>query len=375
MRIVSLMLLGGLAVVAGHYAMTQGLRLGGVAQGQAVPPNPTPATVADVTATSDRFELVARTVLPAVVSIEATKPAGTTGNRTAEDSGSGVIITSFDGAGFAVVTNNHVVAGARPDKVFVNMADGRLLRPTAIIGDPETDIAVLRVPGQGLPTAKFGDSDKMRVGHWVLALGSPYGLNQSVTHGIISARDRGRVKLNEAMRVKDFLQTDAAINPGSSGGPLVNLNGEVIGINTAIASESGSSAGVSLSIPSNQVRRIAKQLLERGYVSHGYLGLQLSSTFDPVTAESMGLDRARGAKVDAVVANSPGGRAGLRANDVVLKVDSIEIRHDNHLINLISMLPAGQKVRLEVWRDRKAITLDAEVGDWQSARPRPVARP
>jgi S1-C subfamily serine protease len=183
--------------------------------------------------------------------------------------------------------------------------------------------------------------------------------------------------LGASIRIKDFIQTDAAINPGSSGGPLVNLAGEVVGINTAIASQSGSSAGISFSIPSNLIKRIVKQLLERGSVAHGYLGLQLNPTFDPAEAVSLGLDRARGAKIDKVVPNSPGDRAGLRPNDVVLQVDSVAIRNDNHMINLISMLPVGQKVKLLVWRDRKAVTLDAEVGDWQAAKARlnPVARP
>ncbi|MBX7103520.1 MAG: trypsin-like peptidase domain-containing protein [Gemmataceae bacterium] len=374
MRTLVMMLMGGLAAVGGYQIFNSGFRVGGVAKAQAPAAGVAPSGPAgDLTTLSDRFEVVAKTVLPAVVSIEAVKavtPTTPTGSRTAEDSGTGILIQNFDGSGFAVITNNHVVAGARPENVKVNMADGRLIRPSAVIGDVETDIAVLRVSGTNLPTAKFGDSDRVRVGQWVLALGSPYGLSQSVTHGIISARDRGRINLNKSMRVKDFLQTDAAINPGSSGGPLVNLSGEVVGVNTAIASESGSSAGVTLSIPSNLVRRIAKQLLERGVVSHGYLGLALNPSFDPSAAEALGLDRAKGAKIDAVVRGSPGERAGLKQNDVVLHVDSVPIRNDNHLINLISMLPAGQKVRLEVWRDRKSISVDAEVADWQSQKPK-----
>src|SRR4029077_15162580 len=135
-----------------------------------------------------------------------------------------------------------VVNGARPEQININFADGRLLRPIAVLGDPETDVAILKVEGQSLPQAKFGDSDRVRIGQWVLALGSPFGLSQSVTHGIISARERGQIRLGDQIRVKEFLQTDAAINPGSSGGPLVNLQGEIVGINTAIASESGSNS-------------------------------------------------------------------------------------------------------------------------------------
>src|SRR5262249_45425553 len=154
-----------------------------------------------------------------------------------------------------------------------------------ILSDPETDVALLRIESGGsLPVAALGDSDGTRVGQWVLALGSPFGLNQTVTHGIISARERGQVSLGNTIRIKDFLQTDAAINPGSSGGPLVNLNAEVIGINTAIASQSGGNSGVAFSIPVNLVKRVARQLQERGSVSHGYLGVQVASAFEPVDA-------------------------------------------------------------------------------------------
>ena len=187
----------------------------------------------------------------------------------------------------------------------------------------------------------LGDSDRVRVGQWVLAFGSPFGLNQTVTHGIISARERGQVSLGSTIRIKDFLQTDAAINPGSSGGPLVNLDGEVIGINTAIASHTGSNSGVAFSIPINLVKRVSQQLLEKGSVTRGYLGVQLAPTFEPADALKLGLDRAQGALVEAVYPDTPAAAAGLRANDVVLQVDGVAIRNENHLINLISGLPAG----------------------------------
>src|SRR5205085_3092912 len=147
-----------------------------------------------------------------------------------------------------VLTNNHVVAQAAPDQITINLADGRLFHPGRVWADAESDVAILRLDaGEGLPTAALGDSDTARVGQWVLAVGSPFGLNQTVTHGIVSARDRGQVSLGSTIRIKDFLQTDAAINPGSSGGPLVNLDGEVIGINTAIASNNGNNSGVAFS--------------------------------------------------------------------------------------------------------------------------------
>src|SRR5262249_36276885 len=181
-------------------------------------------------------------------------------------------------------------------------------------------------------------SDGVRVGQWALAIGSPFGLSQTVTHGIISARERGQVSLGNTIRIKDFLQTDAAINPGSSGGPLVNLEGDVIGINTAIASHSGSNSGVAFSIPINLVKRVTKQLLEKGSVSRGYLGMQLAASFEAADAQKLGLDRVQGALVETVYRDTPAATAGLRVNDVILQVDEVTIRHENHFINLISGL-------------------------------------
>jgi S1-C subfamily serine protease len=281
-----------------------------------------------------------------------------------------VLVTAEDGRGTVVLTNNHVVTGATAAQISINLSDGRLLRPTQVIADPETDVAVLRVDGANLPLVTLGDSDRVRVGQWVLAVGSPFGLSQSVTHGIISARERGSVSLGNTIRIKDFLQTDAAINPGSSGGPLVNLDGEVIGINTAIASQSGANSGVAFAVPINLVRRVARQLEERGTVSRGYLGLQLAQSFEPADAVKLGLDRARGARVDSVYPGTPAEQAGLKVNDVVLQVDGLAVRNDNHLINLISMLPAGQRVKLQVWRERRTQVLDAVVGDWTQAQAR-----
>jgi S1-C subfamily serine protease len=363
------LVIGGSAFIGGAAAVSVGPKL--VAQIPSAAPAPSAA--ADLTALSDRFESVARRLSAAVVSIEAVKPSGTKSDgkpRTVEDSGSGVIVASEDGRGAVVITNNHVITGAAPGQISVNLSDGRLLRPTQVLSDPETDVAILRVTETGLPLAPFGDSDRVRVGQWVLAIGSPFGLSQSVTHGIISARERGSVSLGNTIRIKDFLQTDTAINPGSSGGPLVNLDGEIIGINTAIASQSGANSGVAFAIPINLVRRVGRQLQERGAVARGYLGLQLAQSFEPTDAVKLGLDRAKGARVDAVYPGTPAEQAGLHVNDVVLQVDSVAVRNDNHLINLVSMLPAGTRVRLQVWRDRRVQTLDAVIGDWAQAQTR-----
>ncbi len=334
-----------------------------------------PPAADDLVRLASQFEAVARKVAPAVVAVEATKPPAAPaapGGRAkpVEESGSGVLVR-FDGQrGAFVVTNNHVIDQATAGQITVNLADGRLLRPARVWADPESDVAVLKLDADNLPAAALGDSDSARVGQWVLAVGSPFGLNQTVTHGIISARERGQVSLGNTIRIKDFLQTDAAINPGSSGGPLVNLDGEVIGINTAIASNSGSNSGVAFSIPVNLVKRVARQLLEKGSVSRGYLGLQVAQAFEPSEALKLGLDRAQGALVETVYPDTPAAAAGLRANDVVLQVDGLTIRHENHFINLISSLQAGQRIRLQVWRDRKALALEAVVGDWAQGQNR-----
>jgi S1-C subfamily serine protease len=329
----------------------------------------------DIVQVSDRFEAVARRVAPAVVSVEASKPAGQANGaskgRAIEESGSGVIIRAANRPGYFVLTNNHVISQARADQISIGAADGRVLRPAQIWADPESDVAVLKLDvAEELPVATLGNSDQMRVGQWVLAVGSPFGLNQTVTHGIISARERGQVSLGSTIRIKDFLQTDAAINPGSSGGPLVNLDAEVIGLNTAIASQNGGSSGVAFSIPINLVKRVMQQLLDKGSVARGYLGVQLAGSFEAADALRLGLQKAQGARIEAIYPDTPAAAAGLRPNDVLLQVDGQPIRNENQLINYVSDLPPGQKVRLQVWREGKQVAAEAIVGDWSKAQTR-----
>ena len=367
-RLLPILLYGGCAFGGGLASVLIAPRLVGPATAQSQLPSvvyPTPGT--DVLKIGDRFEMVSRRVSSAVVAVEATKPAAS-GGKSSEEAGSGVIIRLDGRPGFFVITNNHVVTQARPDQITLSMADGKVTRPAQVWTDPESDIALLKLTGEEFSHAPLGDSDRARVGQWVLAFGSPFGLNQTVTHGIISARERGQVSLGSTIRIKDFLQTDAAINPGSSGGPLVNLEGEVVGINTAIASQSGSNSGVAFAIPINLVKRVARELLEKGSVSRGYLGMQLAPIFDPADALKLGLDRVQGALVEMVLPDSPAAAAGLKAKDVILQVDGLPIRSENHLINLISTFPAGQKIRLQVWRDRQAATIEATVGDWTKAQ-------
>jgi serine protease Do len=361
--------LGGCALLGGSGAMILVPRMTSSASAE-------PSVVGgkeELTRTSDRFESVARKVSPAVVAIEATKPpaSSTPRGKTIEESGSGVLIRVDGQRGLLVLTNNHVITGAAANQITVSLSDDRVLRPTQVLADPETDVAILRLDGvENVTTATLGDSDTVKVGQWVLAIGSPFGLNQTVTHGIISARERGQVSLGNTIRIKDFLQTDAAINPGSSGGPLVNLDGEIIGINTAIASHSNSSSGVAFSIPINLVKKISKQLLEKGSVARGYLGMQLAGTFEASDALKLGLDRSQGALVETVYPETPASVAGLRVNDVILQVNGVAVRNENHLINVITATPAGTTIRLQVWRERKTVAVDAVVGDWNKAQTR-----
>jgi S1-C subfamily serine protease len=324
-------------------------------------------------ALADRFQAVIKQISPSVVAVDAVKPPSsdpTTKGKPVEESGSGVLVKLRDLSGVIVITNNHVVGSAEPAKVFVTLADGRILQPTRIWADPESDVTLLKLDDESLPTVELSDSDKVRRGQWVLAFGSPFGLNQTVTHGIISATERGQINLGSTIRIKEFLQTDAAINPGSSGGPLIDLDGRVVGINTAIASKSGDNSGVSFSIPANMVKRVAGQLIEKGSVSRGYLGVQLATTLEPAEALRLGLTRIRGALVEIVHGGTPAQAAGLRVGDVILKLEDVALRDENHLINLISTLPPGQRIKLVVWRDRRAHDIHVVVGDYPGSKDR-----
>jgi len=331
-----------------------------------------PGTIDDkpVTPQPAKFEMLVQKIMPAVVSVDAVKPAapGAAKNKPTEESGSGVLVQLPNYRGTFVITNNHVVAGAKASEITVTLNDGRILVPDLVRTDPESDIALLRVVGDNLPTAELGDSDTAKSGQWVLAFGSPFGFNQTVTHGIISARDRGQISLGNTIRIKEFLQTDAAINPGNSGGPLVDTAGLVIGINTANASTNGYSSGVAFSIPINLVKRIGKQLLDQGSVARGYIGMQMSSALDPHTALRLGLTRLRGALIESVHNNGPASRAGLQSGDVILKLDGVEIRDENHVINLVGMLPANQKVKLSIWRSKQASAVELTVGEWPKGK-------
>ena len=235
-------------------------------------------------------------VRPTVVHLESFKSdAGQSVRRgisTTEEAGSGVMI-ELDGD-FYVLTNRHVITNATMDHIRIRLSDGRYLTPLRVWEDPDTDVGVIKVQESDLVAARIGNSDLIEIGDFVLAVGSPFGLSHSVSYGIISAKGRRDLELgSDDVRLQDFLQTDAAINPGNSGGPLLNLRGEVIGINTAIASNSGGNEGVSFSIPIKLVMFVARQLIARGEVSHAYLGVQLDNEFNLDKALGLGLTRVR----------------------------------------------------------------------------------
>jgi serine protease Do len=337
-----------------------------VVQAQAPLPVP-PARLDDSPAkpSGDDFEPAVQKVMPALVAVEAVKSAGRI--KPSEESGSGVLM-KFDGfRGVFAVTNNHVVEGAKASDITVTLYDGRILTPDRVWTDPASDIAILRLEADNLPTAELGDSDKVKPGHWVLAFGSPLGFNQTVTHGIISARDRGQVTLNNTIRIKEFLQSDAAINPGSSGGPLSDRTGKIIGINTAIASGGNANttfAGISFSIPINLVKRLGREMLDKGTVQRGYLGLQMSNALDAKMALKLGLTKLRGAMIEAPHKGGPGERAGLQTGDVIQKVDGLDIRDENQFINIVGTLPVGESLKLTIWRNKQSKDVTLTVADW-----------
>jgi serine protease Do len=270
--------------------------------------------------------------------------------------GSGVIIDAAKGI---ILTNNHVVEDA--DEITVKLHDKRELEAEVVGRDPKTDLAVIRLksPPKDLQAAPFGDSDAMEVGDWVLAIGSPFGLEQTVSHGIISARGR----VIGAGPYDDFLQTDAPINPGNSGGPLVDLEGRVIGINTAISTRGGGSEGVGFAIPSNMAQKVYAELAEKGRVTRGWLGVQIQDLDAPL-ARHFGLkEDAKGVVIADVMESGPAREAGLRPGDVLLRFDGKPVTEVRELQRLVAETPVGRKVKLGLWRDKAAKTLTLTVAD------------
>ncbi len=267
--------------------------------------------------------------------------------------GSGFII---DPSGL-IVTNNHVIEDA--DVITVTLQDGTNFKAEVVGRDTKTDLALLRIKSpKPLPWVKFGDSDKTRVGDWVLAIGNPFGLGGSVTAGILSARAREI----DAGPYDDFLQTDAAINRGNSGGPMFNMSGEVIGINTAIYSPSGGSIGIGFAIPSDEAKPVIEQLRKYGHVRRGWLGVIIQSVTNEI-AESLGLDKPRGALIASVHDGGPAQKAGMQPGDVILTFDGKKVADMRQLPLIVAETPIDKVVKVVVWRKRKEVTLDVKVGE------------
>lgn len=310
-------------------------------------------------------------------SLESSLPLS--GSESAKrGNGSGVIV---DPRGY-ILTNRHVVENV--DRIKVRLYDGQELMAKVIGSDTEVDLAVIKVePTAPLVATKIGDSEKMRVGDWVLAIGSPFGLDQTVTAGIISAKERDSSELYKRVGFQYFLQTDAAINRGNSGGPLINLSGELIGINTAIATSTGDYNGISFALPSSEAIAVYRQLVKNGRVVRGFLGA-MTDRVTPQIAQVYGLPVARGAivsninetmTVDGRVIESPAAKAGLKLNDVILEFRGDRIKDDSDLIRQVASTPVGTSVPIKLFRDGKELSLTAvvsqrpgQIGDEPSSR-------
>ncbi len=267
--------------------------------------------------------------------------------------GSGVIV-SKDGY---ILTNNHVVAEA--DQIEVALHDGRTTSAKVVGTDPESDLAVVKVDYADLPAITLGDSDHLRVGDVVLAIGNPFGVGQTVTMGIVSATGRNQLGLNT---FEDFIQTDAAINPGNSGGALTNAAGELVGVNTAIFSRTGGSQGIGFAIPVSLAKNVMQQIIEHGHVSRGWLGIEIQDV-TPALAESFGLTNQEGVIIAGVLRRGPADRAGLAPGDVILQVNGRDVGEVRSALVAIAQTRPGNKVHIKGLRNKKAFELDAEVAE------------
>ena len=279
-------------------------------------------------------------------------------HRTKQSLGSGVI---FDAKQGLVLTNNHVIH--RADEITVSLTDGRRFQAELIGSDPATDVALIKIPAEQLTALPLADSDKLRVGDFVVAIGNPFGLGQTVTSGIVSALGRSGLGIEG---YENFIQTDASINPGNSGGALVNLRGELVGINTAIFSpgQRGGNIGIGFAIPSNMVKQIIDQLIEHGEVRRAHLGVQMQD----ITAElanAFDIKSGQGAVVTRVMQGSAADEAGLQVGDVITAIDGNKLRNADSLRNTIGLLLVGKTITLDILREGQAKTLEATVTETQ----------
>lgn len=316
---------------------------------------------ADATSFSKAFIEVAEKVTPAIVQITVVAER----KNPHEDffffpfkdlpeeqrgSGSGIII-SEDGY---ILTNNHVIENAT--KVNVNLADKRTFDAEVIGTDPLTDLAVIKINASGLTVAYLGDSDNLKVGQWVMAIGNPLSLTSTVTAGIVSAIGRGQLGLiRDSYGVENFIQTDAVINPGNSGGALVDLSGAVVGVNSAIATRgTGTYIGYGFAIPINLAKTVAKEIIAYGKVNRGYIGINIGEV-DNAIAKSVGLDRPRGIIINGIIEGSAASETDLKSGDIILKIDDKEVNKPNELQSYVASKTAGTTVKITIFRDGKEL--------------------
>lgn len=299
------------------------------------------------------LKIVSEIISPSVVHITSDSvKRGPRGERIKQhDEGSGIIIQRQNR--FFILTNHHVIKDALYENIEIQYFDNRTANPIHVWYDKETDIAVMEVQEKGLIPAKIGDSNQTDIGDFVLAVGSPFGLNSSVTFGIISAKGRRALNIDANVNLQDFIQTDAAINPGNSGGPLVNLQGEVIAMNTAIASNTGVSAGIAFSIPIKMVELIADQLIIYGKAKRAYLGVTLESAFTSRQAKAMGIEKGNGALVSEVAPGSPAALGNISAGDVIVTFNKTSVDDEKHLYNLVNLTEIGPEIPVMVYRNGK----------------------
>jgi S1-C subfamily serine protease len=310
------------------------------------------------------FSIVGRKVSPSVVHIDTERTVVWSGDEITallgpqigrqQGQASGVIV---DTEGY-IVTNYHVIANANPRKITVNLQDGRSRAATIVGHDAKNDLAVLKIKADDLIPAPWGDSDALAVGELVWALGNPFGLDNSLTFGIVSAK--ARRGLTAENRYNEYLQTDAAVNPGNSGGPLVNMRGEIVGINTAIVGPTFQ--GISFAIPSNVARRIYERIKESGSVVNGYIGVELT-LLTPQLAQRLGIKQLTGALVAGVTSGSPAEKAGLEPGDLVVAWNGERIVDAQHLVHLVASTAPGAEATITVIRGGDEVTLEITVGD------------
>lgn len=277
--------------------------------------------------------------------------------RKEQSLGSGVIV---DPSGY-IVTNNHVIS--RADEIKVLLSNNKEYIGKVVGSDPKADVAVIKIDAKDLPTIPWGDSDSLQVGEYVLAIGNPFGLNQTVTMGIISAVGRADVGIAD---YEDFIQTDAAINPGNSGGALINIKGELIGINTAIFTRSGGYMGIGFAVPSNMVKSIMNSLIKDGRVVRGWLGVSIQE-ITPELGKQFGITEGKGTLVSEVIPDTPAEKGGIQRGDVIIEYDGKAINNTRHLRNMVAQTHVGKRVRIKVIRDRKEKELEVIIGDQSKA--------